>query len=218
MPLPRLKDVFRACLEATAELGAIHFVMHTGIDGDARHHDIETLYARQRDVLAEFGDIAQGLGVTIAVENVYPGVSGRHTALPSRLAAEIAAIGHPAVRACLDFSHAVINANLNGVDFADEVAALAPFAKQCHVHNSFGQMTYFSTVHRAERLAFGEGDLHMPPGMGSIPWDALMERATFPQGVVFILELTPHFWTELGGALAAVRALGKKAKMQTSAP
>jgi sugar phosphate isomerase/epimerase len=116
------------------------------------------------------------------------------------------------VRACLDFSHAFLNANQQGADAVAECAALAPYAAQCHVHDSFGQLTHFRTHHRADRMAFGEGDLHMPPGFGSIPWDELMERCAFPEVSVFILELAPHFWHCLPDALVSVREIAAKAQ------
>jgi sugar phosphate isomerase/epimerase len=214
LPLPLMKDVFKASLEVTAELGAINYVVHTGItEGAPADNEVETLYARQREALAEAGEIAADLGVTIVVENVHPGTPGRYTALPSRLAQEIALIGNPSVRACLDFSHAVINANQRGVDFMAEIDALAPFARQCHVHDSFGNLTHLDTVHRADRLAFGEGDLHLPPGFGSVPWDAIMERCAFPEASVFILELAPHYWSRLPEALTSVREIAAKARM-----
>lgn len=213
LPLSVQRNVFRAGLEIAAELNAIHFVIHSGIQQGPEPHDLEALYARQRDILAEFGDIAQNLGVTIVVENVFPGAAVCQTALPSRLAQEITAIDHPAVRACLDFSHAMLNSNRHGASFVDEAAALAPLAKQCHIHNSFGQLTFFSTYHRAERLAFGEGDLHMPPGLGNIPWDVLFDRLTFPASAVFILELAPHYWSDLAAAYATVRAFAARARM-----
>jgi sugar phosphate isomerase/epimerase len=214
LPLPLMKDVLKASLEVAAELGAINYVVHTGLTEHApADNEVETFYARQREALAEAGEIAADLGVTIVVENVHPGTPGCYTALPSRLAKELEAIGHPAVRACLDFSHAFLNANLQGVDPMTECVALAPFARQCHVHDSFGQLTHFRTHHRADRMAFGEGDLHMPPGFGSIPWDELMKRCAFPEASVFVLELSPHFWYCLSDALDSVREIAAKAQM-----
>jgi sugar phosphate isomerase/epimerase len=213
LPLPLMKDVFKASLEVAAELGARNYVVHTGItEGAPAGDELETLYARQREALTEAGDIAADMGVTIVVENVHPGTPGNYTALPSRLAKELEVIAHPAVRACLDFSHAVINANQRGVDFMAEIDALAPFARECHVHDSFGKLTHLKTVHRPDRMAFGEGDLHLPPGFGSIPWDAIMERCAFPEAIVFILELAPHYRSCLPHALASVREIAAKAR------
>jgi sugar phosphate isomerase/epimerase len=210
--LPMAREVLRACLEVAAEVGAVHFILHPGLFEERSADQAEVLYARQREILAEFADVASTLGPIIAVENLYPGTPSRRTALPSRLAAEIAAIGHPHLRACIDFSHAYIHAYHAGVDPMAEVAALAPYARHLHIHDSFGRISYRHMMHRAERLAFGEGDLHMPLGMGNLPWDAFMEQLVFPDGVILNLELASPYWSELAASLATLRELAARVK------
>ncbi|NJM33882.1 MAG: TIM barrel protein [Rhodomicrobium sp.] len=209
--LPIHRDVLKATLEVTAELGGVHYVAHCGSAPRGTHPDAaEALYARQRDCLAEAADFAAAHGITIVVENLF-GQAG-DTPLPSRLAREVAAIDHPAIRACLDFSHGYLLANAKGADFVEEAAALAPYAKQLHVHDSFGILADHRVGHRAERLAFGIGDLHLPLGLGSIPWDRLMERCRFPEGAIFINELAPAYWSDLPVVLEKTRELAAKAK------
>jgi sugar phosphate isomerase/epimerase len=204
------KDVLKAALEITAELGGVHYVTHAGILPETDRQDAERRYAQQRDSLTEMGAFAAERGITIAVENLF--ASGKGT-LPSRLASEIAAIGHPAVKACLDFSHAYLLANQHGADFLAEAAALAPHAKHLHMHDSFGRPVWSRVGYRAERLAFGAGDLHLPLGLGSVPWDALMECCHFPKGVIFINELAPHYWVDLPETLEKARLYAAKARI-----
>lgn len=210
--LPRHQDVLKAALEAAAELGAVHYVLHTGLYDTARAPFVEDLYAQQRDILQAFGDLAAGLGPLITVENLYAGRPEFATALPSRLAREIAAIAHSHIWACLDFSHGYINTTRHGGDFAAETAALAPFARHLHIHDSFGRPPELGIPRRSENLAYGEGDLHLPVGLGDIPWDALMDRLDFPGGVVFNIELRPPYWAALGESLARVKALAARAR------
>jgi sugar phosphate isomerase/epimerase len=207
------KAVLKAHLEIAAELGGVHFVAHAGRYVAGESGEPEASCARQRDALAEAGDYAQAHGIVIAVENLFGSHGGRETLLPSRLAAEIAAIGHPAIRACLDFSHGYLEATRQGVDFVTEAAALAPFAKHLHIHDSFGTLWQAQPNHRAERLAYGLGDLHLPVGLGSIPWDALMERCNFPKDVIFIHELAPPYWADLAVSVERTRALAARAKI-----
>lgn len=211
-PDPMTKAVARACLEVAAEIGAVHFVLHPGIFNACLPPERELLYDVQRDLLAECAEFAATLGLIIAVENLYPSTRELSTALPSRLAAEIAAIGHPNLCGCLDFSHAFIHANLMGVDPMAEVAALAPHAKHLHIHDSFGRLSYRRTWHRAERLAFGEGDMHLPIGMGNLPWDEMLEKLVFPDGVILNLELAPPYHSELAASVAALRGLAARAR------
>ncbi len=207
--------VLKAHLEIAAELGGEHFVAHAGRMAPGESGEVEAGFARQREALAAAGDYAQAHGITVVVENVFGVKAGRETLLPSRLAAEIEAIGHPAVHACLDFSHAFLESGRVGADFLKEAAALAPLAKHLHVHDSFGKLWASEPGHRAEKLAYGLGDLHLPIGLGAIPWDALMQRCRFPDGVIFIHELAPPYWTDLADALKNTRALAATAAIRS---
>lgn len=209
--LPRHQDVLKASLDVSAELEALHYVLHGGIYDDARSGEAEDLYAQQRDILAAFAETAQSLGLIIVVENLFAS-PGQHTALPSRLARELAVIAHPNIWACLDFSHGYLRCSALGADYIREVTALAPFAKHLHIHDSFGKVSVTRTPRRSERLAYGEGDLHLPLGLGDIPWERLMERLQFPGGTVFNIELAPPYWDDLGKAITATRQLAATAK------
>ncbi|MCJ2018560.1 TIM barrel protein [Methylobacterium sp. E-065] len=137
-----------------------------------------------------------------------------HCASPARLAAELAAIDHPHIRAILDVSHSYLRNGFHGSDFVAEIAALAPFANHLHVHDSFGRADAIWMYHKSERLAFGHGDQHLPVGWGSIPWDALMEACVFPVGAVFDIELNPRYWHAVEACIAATRALAARARTQ----
>ena len=211
------RAVFKAHLDIATELGGVHFVAHAGRYAADERGEREAGCARQRDALTMAGDYAKANGITIAVENLFGAPGGRETLLPSRLAAEIEAIGHPAIRACIDFSHAYLETTRQGADFLAEVAAIAPLAKHLHVHDSFGKLWPTAPNHRAERLAYGIGDLHLPIGLGSIPWDALIERCRFPEGAIFIHELAPPYWADLAVAVEGTRALAARARIGNAA-
>lgn len=201
------RDVLRAALEISGEIGARHYVLHGGLL-DANDRDkLEDRFAQQRDILSEFAGQAAALGIIICVENLFTYHHAQIAALPSRLAQEIAAINHPHIAACLDFSHGFINASLHGADFMRETAALAPFAKHLHIHDSFGRVQNFQTFSRAERVAFGLGDLHLPIGWGAIPWDEIAATFDFPEGVVLNLELPSSYWSELENCIGSLRHL-----------
>lgn len=210
--LPLHKQVLAASIEVAAELGGLHYVMHSGTIPDTQGPGLDAAYGLQREALAEAGDVAAQHNIIITVENVFTYSRDRLTALPSKLASEIAAINHPNVKACFDFSHGFINCTLHGTEFLDEAAALAPFAKHLHVHDSFGRPHDIKTHSRAERLAFGQGDIHLPIGWGSIPWGQLIERIRFHPGVIFNIELERTYWCEAENTIAAVRELAARAK------
>lgn len=211
--LARHMEVLKASVEVAAEVGAVNYVIHNGMYPTMSAPLVEDAYARQRDQLSAAGDFARQHGVVLCVENIFSDVDGSwHAGLPSRLAAELKRIDHPAVAATLDFSHAYIQMATVGGDFLAEVAALAPFSRHLHVHDSFGRVDDIWAFTDGERLAFGNGDLHMPVGWGTLPWSEVMARCTFPRGTVFNIELKTRYWYAAPECLAATRSMMAEAR------
>ncbi|MDQ0467464.1 sugar phosphate isomerase/epimerase family protein [Labrys wisconsinensis] len=208
--LPRFLEVTKAFVEIAARIGARHLVVHAGMLQEGELAGAEDAYARQREWLAKAGEFAAPHGVILCVENLFDWPPFVATPSPARLAREIAAIGHPAVRATFDLSHGFIHAAQHGHDFLAEAEALAPYARHLHLHDSFGQPDLPWTYAGAEAVAFGTGDLHLPLGWGALPWDAIAERCRFPAGVVAIHELNPRFWRDQREAIAASRGLADR--------
>jgi sugar phosphate isomerase/epimerase len=198
-------DLLKANIEVAAELGARHLVIHAGFVPTAQAAAIEAAYDRQRTHLAAMGDLARQHGVTLCVENIFEFEGKRVTALPGRLAAELAAIAHPNVAATFDLSHGWLHCAQQGVDFLAEAMALAPFARHLHLHDSFGRPDDFWTCTPIEALAFGVGDLHLPMGWGSVPWDALAARCAWPAGLMADLEIEARHRPAHREAVAAAR-------------
>lgn len=190
-------DVLKANIEVAQAVGAMHLVIHAGFARPLQQAAIERAYDRQREALAAIAPLAEAAGVVVCVECIFTYDRERHHPLPSRLAAELALIDHPFIRATFDFSHGYIHSTLNGADFVAEAQALAPFSKHLHLHDSFGRPKDFWTYTQTEDLAFGAGDLHLPLGWGDIPWKQIAETCTFPKGVVGDIELQQRFWSEL---------------------
>lgn len=211
--LPRHFEVMKASLEIAAEVGAIHYIVHSGMMPNAPQEVVEAAYGRQRDWLAKIGDVAKQLDLLVCVETMFGGHEGRkHASLPSRLAQELSEIGHANVWATFDFSHSFLRMGYFGGDFLKEAEALAPFAKHLHIHDSFGLADVIDTHSLSEKLAFGHGDLHLPVGWGEIPWDELMSRCIFPDGVVFDIELNQRYWYAVEECVAATRDLALRAR------
>ena len=140
--LPRHFEVLQASLDVAAELGAEHYVIHSGLMPMQQADGIEAGYQRQREWLAKSGDIARQNGLILCVETLFAGYEGKGLAAsPSRLATELGAINHPNVMATLDFSHAYLKLDFDGRrdEFVEEVKALSPYARHLHVHDSFGR-------------------------------------------------------------------------------
>ena len=196
-----------ACIELTARLGARNMVLHCGLSAE-NGDGLEAAYGRQREALARLAEVAARHGVVICVETIWS-FDGRETALPSRLAEEIRAVGHDAVMATLDYAHAALQCDLRGVDLAREVAALAPLAVHLHLNDCFGTVRAEAVPLAGETLAYGSGDLHLPLGWGALPFETLMTEPDYPDEVIVNDELHPTYWHALSDDVAEMRRLGR---------
>jgi sugar phosphate isomerase/epimerase len=203
--LPAYMAAARAFIEISARIRARHLVLHSGMLLAEEMGELDLRLARQRDALSSLGDHASAHGVRVCVENLFEYGPYRWTPSPGQLAAEIAAIGHAAVRATFDVSHALIHAAQAGFDFLDEAKALAPVAVHLHLHDSFGRPELPWAYAPAEEAACGAGDLHLPVGWGAVPWSALGAHCRFPEDMVAIHELNPRFWRDRREAMVAMR-------------
>ncbi|WP_163267216.1 sugar phosphate isomerase/epimerase family protein [Chelativorans alearense] len=213
--LPRHLEVLEASVEASAAIGAEHYVVHSGLVRAQQAASIEAAYGRQREWLSRAGDIAAGHGLILCVETLFGGYDGQvHASSPARLATELTAIDHPNVLATLDFSHAYLKLDFDGrrEDFLDEIKALAPWARHLHIHDSFGRQDDIWMFTEGERLAYGHGDLHLPVGWGDIPWEAIVAECRFPQGVLFNIELKERYWYAARETVEATKALAAAAR------
>lgn len=200
-------DACRAALEVSGEIQAAALVTHAGATPTGDAAERAALYAEEREALAELGPFAQGCGVPLCVENIF-GDDARWFAGPHELAAQVRAVGHPFIRATIDFSHAAINATVRGYDLMSALAELAPVAGHLHVHDSFGVPRTFQPYGYGDATMFGLGDLHLPPGWGVLDWDAIA-RLPYGHDVVANLELMKSFEAELPEAIALCQRMVK---------
>ncbi len=199
------KQVVSKFLEFTAAIGAEVEVHHTGIMPDGPAWLIDEYHQRETDALAELGELAKSLDILMAVECLFIENGGTYTATPSRLAAQITAVGNDHVVGTLDFSHAYIRCTYEGIDFLDEIKAFAPVVQHLHIHDSFGQPTTLKTIAQGEAVAYGQGDLHMPLGWGDLPWDDILPELTFRPDTIAMLEVRRRWWSEIDATLNEVR-------------
>lgn len=213
--LPRHFEVLEASLEVAAEIGAEHYVMHSGLAPRQQAAGTEAAYDRQREALSQAGDMARQHGLILCVETLFADYKGDgYASSPQRLAKELSTIAHRHVMATIDFSHAYLKLDFDGDRdrFVAEIAALAPHAKHLHIHDSFGRQDDIWMYTEGERLAYGHGDLHLPVGWGDIPWQALMAECRFPEGTLFNIELNQRYWYAATECVEATRGLAHLAQ------
>jgi len=218
-------------MELAAEIGARVVVLHPG-----RVHPRDwvnrraALLAYERDVLSVVADRAQVLGVRIAYENISPnprvidGLETSYSLHPAELAEQLEALAHPAVMACVDISHAQQGAGLWGFDMLAACLRLAPHIGHIHYSDSTGWPATVASRHMGEAHFLGLGDMHAPPGMGLVDFEALGAALTVQADTRIVIEIKTNFkahseLSTLASAMAfAARINGNLTAMPPAGP
>ncbi|HLM77534.1 MAG TPA: sugar phosphate isomerase/epimerase, partial [Rubrobacteraceae bacterium] len=220
------RDVLNASIRFASGIGAEVVVCHAGQrvgTRDARY-SLKSQLAAERSTLQVVGDLAGELGITIAVENYYPelpilsGAIYDYSVWPSELAEQISAVDHPAVGICLDLGHAALAANFFGFDYVEECAAVAPLVRHLHLHDNLQKINLTGVPPVSEHPVYGWGDLHLPPGRGTIPLKDMFWRVDFPENPTCCVELCPELYSLAPEALHAARELGELTVRELVAP
>lgn len=206
--LPYQMAAAKALVEVCDRIDARILVQHGGSLRADQWHQRPDADRRERQALTELGDFAQPYGVRIAFENIFTTEPGQYRQTPAEVAETVKAVNHPNVVALIDFSHAYLEATYRGLDFRQEIAAMAPVAGHLHVHDSFGRpQAFYRGYHAQENTAMGIGDLHMPLGWGDIDWDAIFGELTFLPNTVLMMEIGRRYRSEQPASLARARRL-----------
>jgi sugar phosphate isomerase/epimerase len=209
------RNVLGASLRFAHAIGAEMIVCHAGQRLGARDArcSMRDQLSAEISALREAGELAGELGLTIAVENYYPeqpilrGAVYDYSVWPSQLAEQISTVDHPAVGICLDVGHAALAAGVFGFDFIEECAAVAPLVRHVHLHDNLQRTNLTGEPAVSEHTVYGMGDLHLPPGRGTIPLGDLFRRMNFPENPSCCVELSPELFSLVQEALQAAREL-----------
>lgn len=190
------RDALLAGLDAAAAMGADLYVQHS-VCAEPKH--FADAMRRERDALAALAPEAASRGVVIAVETMaqHP---GERVANPAELADTLNEVAAPGLGATLDLSHAALTCAAQGRDWFADCAALAPHVRHLHLHDSFARTPSFRPWTQADAVFYGFGDLHLPPGAGSLPWEQAA-RLDFRDVRAAVLELSMRWRWETGAAL-----------------
>lgn len=213
------RQIMRCQIEICRAAGASVLVVHSGLQAldEVRYgvrptllspEELEAGARREVDAFQELASLAADAGVTIGIENGDPHqweyeVLARH-GLPRRaisqhharlhvepMVRQLEAIGHPNVGMALDVGHLYIAAHDRGFDYLEAVRTAAPWVKHLHISDNFGRLDRGFDA-EPDRWAFGEADIHMPPGWGCIPYGDLLDCLPQYEGDM-ILEIKPGF-------------------------
>lgn len=217
------QQIMRCQIEVARQMGAGMLVYHSGLQAlDAVRHGVRRSLLSAEElcegalheivVLRQLAPLAADAGVMIGMEN---GDSHQwehnliaHFDLPREallqhharlqippIVRQLEQIDQPNVGMTLDIAHLHIAAHDMGFDYLQAVSEAAPWVRHLHVNDNFGKLDYGFDA-EPERWAFGEADIHLPPGWGSIPYQEVFARLPKYQGDL-ILEIKGAF-TDFG--------------------
>lgn len=169
---------FAGLLDAAAAVGAEAIVYHAGshpVAEGAEADRVEDRLLAEECALRRFAVRAEQTGVAIAVENLAPAYPAPPTPAllshaPLFVRELVRRIGSPALGMAFDLGHAHVTAQLAGVALADVLAAAIDDVVLFHVHDNLGVRHGPGTPPGVLPLRL---DLHMPPGRGTLPWQAV---------------------------------------------
>jgi sugar phosphate isomerase/epimerase len=198
----------KALVEVCDRLDARILVQHGGSLRADQLHQRAQANTLEREALHELGEFARPYGVRIAFENIFTTELGQYRQTPAEIAETVKAVNHPNVVALIDFSHAYIESTYKGLNFREQIAAMAPVAGHLHVHDSFGRpQAFYKAFHPQENTAMGIGDLHMPLGWGDIDWDSIFAELNFLPDTVMMMEIGRRYRSEQPASLVRAKQL-----------
>lgn len=128
------------------------------------------------------------------------------------------AVDHSNLVALIDFSHAYIEATYRGLNFREQIRAMAPVAGHLHVHDSFRPPAgLYQAFYPQEATALGIGDLHMPLGWGDIDWEDIFGELDFLPETVLMMEIGPRYRNEQAECLKRAQGLMLLSRTATAA-
>jgi sugar phosphate isomerase/epimerase len=160
-------------LSYAADAGA-EFVVYHAANFPDRPASEDRLLAETRS-LATAADLAESLGVVVAIENlapVFPGPDALSFA-PSVLRTMANRIGSPALGLCLDVGHANVVAGLRRADPMELIEPAFNHTVLFHLHDNLGARRGGQSPTELDPVRL---DLHLPLGRGSAPWETLTPR------------------------------------------
>ncbi len=210
-------EVLLSSIRFAAIVGAGVVVIHPGrVTPQADVAARRRLLALERDQTRRAADIAGRHDIRLGLENLNPNrdmMAGHQTSYaldPAALAEQLAAIDHPAVCGVLDFAHGWLAAGRLGFDYAAHVRLFAPYVGHLHVTDNCGKPITAPYTADADHVAFGMGDLHLPIGWGTVPYDSLLADLPIRPGSVANLELAGAHQSELEASIAATDAIARR--------
>jgi len=208
------KEVFQSSIEFASELEAKVLVYHGGnFERRKQEGELQNI-ASEREVraLKTLSEFADKRGVQICLENGALSIK--------ELVMVVKKINRANVGLTYDFGHAFLYYSCYGgeKEFLTSIKEALPYLKHIHIHDNFGRTNITSQdTPYINRLPFGEGDLHMPPGMGRIPYEKIFPLIREYKGIA-MAEIDPRYEPFYGGIVKRLHKYIEEAHVPFQSP
>ena len=189
-------EVLKRDIEVSEAINSKILVTHFGYTNIAIHDDknkYEKILKNQTDIYYKLAEFAKAHNVILAIENLFPFTSTSYAPIPSEIAKEISSLNHPNARTTIDFSHAYLNCKHNKVNYIEQLRTMVPITEHLHIHDSFGKLKIMNTHIHSEDVTYGQGDIHLPLGWGSIPFEKIFSTFSFSPNIFLNFELSKRY-------------------------
>lgn len=200
--LPRYglhKKVLFASIDICGQLGIARLVLHFEKASDVEREETAFLQAHR-----EAAEYAAQKNVMLCMENV----EIEHY---RKVIEMVRRVDHPAFKMTLDLGHLFLFVNHFGGDFLQAVGECAPYVEHLHINDNTGhfepmRLSNFSEYRHLPmgyRIAFGSGDIHLPPLWGKVPIrEALEILHSFDYRGIFLCEYENTLYMPFGKEIA----------------
>jgi sugar phosphate isomerase/epimerase len=185
------KSVVKSSIEICAILGLSPLTVH--FEEASRRMAVEQGFLEGYIEAAEY---AGTRGVMLCMENIEV---EHHT----RVLEMVQNVNLDSFRMTLDLGHLYLSTQYFGLDFKTAVKDCAPYLGHVHLHDNTGdfeetRLTDFQKykgMSMPHRIAFGKGDIHLPPFWGNAPLKWSLERIfeTGFDGIVLCEYGSPYY-------------------------
>jgi len=208
------EQVFQSSIEFASKLEAKVLVYHGGnFEGRKQEGELQNL-AGEREIraLRTLSEFADKRGVQICFENGASSIE--------ELVTVVRKVNRENVGITYDFGHAFLYYSCYGGEreFLTSIKEALPYLKHIHIHDNFGRANMTSQdASYINQLPFGEGDLHMPPGMGKIPYEKIFPLIREYKGIA-MAEIDPRYELFYGGMIKRLHKYIEEAHIPFQSP
>jgi len=158
-------SVLYSSINICAQLGLNPLVLH--YEQDSGNSEVERQFINCH---AKAADYAAKHSIALVLENIE--VEHYKPVLET-----VKAINHPNLTMALDVGHLYISSKYFGFSFEDAIKECAPYVGHCHISDNTGifepmrlsNFDLYRTLPMGYRIAYGRGDIHMPPLYCNVP-------------------------------------------------